>query len=94
MAKFERGEIAECNSTVPGRMGWRECEIRKVPGDFGCSPGVYVIFVPGHPSPLPDGSWHIVEKYLRKKRPPKDEGAREWFEALVDKMKKPETVNA
>lgn len=76
MATFEVGEIAIAVRRQDGMRA--DCEIIAVPGHrmSGFSSERYVIHVPENPCADHHTGYHIaVGKYLRKKKPPKEEEA-------------------
>lgn len=87
MPKFEKGEIAilagvrGADAEKEGLFSGIEVEILSPPvqGPFGLVS--YAIDIPGHP--CPEG-WMSWEKDLRKKKPPKQQDAREWWDENIN----------
>ena len=80
MPKFEIGEIADVWN-VPGKT-WHPCEIKSL-GKITGGTQEYAIFVPDEPGPIA-GLWLEYEPYLRKKKPPEQQGAREWWDENIN----------
>lgn len=89
MAKYKVGEIVVITHTLPEYAMYKNSEATIV----GFGPVTKLkkeqtyeldIFPP----------WLVAEEsVLRRKRPPADEGAREWFEKNINTNKTPETIS-